>query len=73
MGYDKIERHAQNVDKWCKTMDTAADRKRLDWLQTQTGARLRSFGTYWTLEASSEEVFRANTLREAIDKAMETK
>ena len=53
-------------------MDTAADRKRLDWLQTQTGARLRSFGTYWTLEASSEETFRANTLREAIDKAMET-
>jgi hypothetical protein len=47
------------------------DKERIDWLQTLTRAEFISYGTYWKLRPSNEQIFRKNSIREVIDEAMD--
>jgi len=68
MAYE-MNRHEKCVDGWVKAMKT--DRERMDWLQTLTRAEFLSYGTYWKLRPSNEQIFRKNSIREVIDEAMD--
>ena len=64
-----MNRHEKCVDDWVKGMRT--DKQRLDWLTSQSGAKILSYGTHWSLILSNEETFTGDSVRETIDKAMD--
>lgn len=66
-----MNRHEKCVDEWVKRMKT--DRQRLDWIESQKGIEIISYGTQWKLKLNNGKSFQSNSLREVLYEAMNFK